>query len=192
MSKRSTANTIRIIAGHWRGRRVPVIDREGLRPTTDRVRETLFNWLMHYVRGARCLDLFAGSGALGLECLSRGAEFVEFVEVDQKACAKLRDNLAQLKVSGGQATVTHSDARKYIAQPASERFDLVFLDPPFKSALLAEISNLLELNDWLADAALIYVEQAAQQQHAALPPNWQMIKQGKAGMCDYRLYSRRG
>ena len=190
MSKRLKSNTIRIIAGNWRGRRLHVLASEGLRPTTDRVRETLFNWLIGEVQAARCLDLFAGSGVLGLECLSRGAAFVQFVDVDQKVVARLRDNLHDLKVTPLEVELTRMDALDFVVRQATAKFDLVFLDPPFKADLLGDVAMRLEQNNWLAADALVYVEQAAKQDSARVPENWQKIKHGKAGQSAYCLYRR--
>ena len=173
MSKHGKSNSVRIIAGLWRGRRLPVINSAGLRPSTDRVRETLFNWLMYDIQAARCLDLFAGSGALGLESLSRGAQFVQFVECNAEVAELLRESL-NLWPNDGQNCyhLLQSDALSFLQQPPSLTYDVVFLDPPFKSKLLQPVITLLEDNAWLAERSVIYVEQSVKRQPIQLPSNW--------------------
>ncbi|MCL4130708.1 UNVERIFIED_CONTAM: hypothetical protein GTU68_045329 [Idotea baltica] len=191
MSKRAKLNTIRIIGGHWRGRRLPVIESQGLRPTIDRVRETLFNWLMHDLAGARCLDLFAGSGALGLESLSRGAGFVKFIESNSGVAGQLQENLSVLvgEKSLLSAQVTCTSALSYLSKMSTEPYDIVFLDPPFDADLLDRSLNLLIGNNYLSEGALIYVEQDVQKQALKVPPSWSLRRQGKAGQSAYYLYS---
>src|ERR1700675_3848327 len=151
-----SGNSVRIIGGGWRGRRVSFPDIPGLRPTPDRVRETLFNWLQHAIAGARCLDLFAGSGALGLEALSRGAGRLVFVE---QAVAASRALQEQLNRFGGasRAQVGEMGAARYL-RSAGEPFDIVFLDPPFGHGALAEYVPLLGEGLWLKPGALVYLE----------------------------------
>jgi 16S rRNA (guanine966-N2)-methyltransferase len=187
MKPRAKTNSIRIIAGQWRGRRLPVLDIDGLRPSTDRVRETLFNWLMYDIAGARCLDLFAGSGALGLECLSRGAPSTVFVESDKRIASQLQQNLQTLNCLEGGDVVVQS-AINFLRHPATNKFDVVFLDPPFDSDLLAQAMPLLVENGWFADGALVYVEQASKKDAEIPPQNWQVHKEGKAGYCRYTVY----
>ena len=158
------ARVLRIIGGTWRGRKLRFPASAAIRPTPDRVRETLFNWLGARTAGARALDLFAGSGALGLEALSRGASHVTFVEQDEAAVRELRTRLAEWQA--GDARVARADALRYLAGEA-RTFDLVFLDPPFASELLSEAARLLEERHWLGAGALIYVECAARE---GLPP----------------------
>jgi len=155
----ASARTLRIIGGTWRGRRLRFPPSPEIRPTPDRVRETLFNWLAARVPGARCLDLFAGSGALGLEALSRGASHVTFVERDLAAAHEISARLTEWGARG--ANVEHSDARRFLEQTPSAPFDIVFLDPPFASTLVDETAARLEQGGWLADNALIYVESPA-------------------------------
>lgn len=176
------AGQVRIIGGRWRGRRIPVPDVPGLRPTPDRVRETLFNWLQSIVPGARCLDLFAGSGALSLEALSRGAVEVVAVDSDATAVASLKHTAATLEADA--LHVHLADAKAYLVGGASP-FDLVFLDPPFASELLPEIQLRL-LAGWLADTAWIYLE-CAHGQDMALPTGWQEQRRKRAGDVVYRL-----
>src|SRR5262245_4318828 len=153
-------NELRIIGGHWRGRRVRFPPLEGLRPTPDRVRETLFNWLQPVIAGSRCLDLYAGSGALGLEALSRGAARVVFVDREAQVVEHLRATLSVLKAEGGVPKL--ADAHRYLESPAEE-FDVVFLDPPFADATLPTICALLESRGWLSPSAFIYIERPARE-----------------------------
>ena len=177
---------VRVIAGLWRGRKLPVPNAEGLRPTTDRVKETLFNWLMMDVANARCLDCFAGSGSLGIEALSRQAQAVFFLEKFATAAQQLKKNLASLKTDNG--TVINTDTLAYLAQKNNENpFDIIFIDPPFHHQFVPQILPLLQQNNWLAENALIYVE--TEKNHPPLPlaENWQIIKEKSAGMVTSRL-----
>jgi 16S rRNA (guanine966-N2)-methyltransferase len=179
------ARELRIIAGRWRGRRLRFPAASAIRPTPDRVRETLFNWLRGHIEGAHCLDLFAGSGALGLEALSRGAAGVVFVETDAAAVRALRALLAEW--GGGAGTVVHADAARFLGQTA-RAFDLVFLDPPFAAGLLTDICARLQAGGWLAPAARIYVERARRDPPPDLPAAWRELRAGKAGEVSYHLY----
>lgn len=147
---------IRIIGGQWRGRKLAVSDRPGLRPTGDRVRETLFNWLQAEVPGARCLDLFAGTGALGLEALSRGAASAVFVERDRRLVDALV-GIAQSWPGGERMEVIRADAPDWLEQD-DRRFDLVFIDPPFGRTLQQRSLDLLAAGRHVAPAARVYVE----------------------------------
>ena len=180
-------NEIRIIAGTFRSRRLRFPDAEGLRPTPDRVRETLFNWLRDDVEGARCLDLFAGSGALGFEAASRGAARVVQVDAAERVCAALRQNCALLEAD--QVHVIHAQARPFLMGPA-EAFDLVFLDPPFRRGWLEPLCGLLEQRGWLAPRALIYLEFERERRLDALPLHWHRLRHGEAGEVAYSLYQR--
>lgn len=179
---------LRIIGGSWRGRRLRFPPAAQIRPTPDRVRETLFNWLGPYVRGARCLDLFAGSGALGLEALSRGAAQVTFVERDRLAARELRKLLTEWSATG--AEVLEMDALRFLEGPPRP-LNIVFLDPPFASELLAASAELLETRQWLAPGALIYVENEADGPPPALPPRWQASRAKQAGAVRYHLFQAR-
>src|SRR5580698_8704363 len=178
-------NSVRIIGGGWRGRRVNFPDLPGLRPTPDRVRETLFNWLQHAVAGARCLDLFAGSGALGLEALSRGAKQLVFVE---QAVAASRSLQEQLSLLGGQGRgqVVEMGAARYL-RSAGEPFDIVFLDPPFGQGALAEYVPSLDQGPWLKPGALVYLENEKAEGAPALPAHWELLKSKSAGEVGYHL-----
>ena len=177
---------VRVIAGLWRGRKLPVLNAEGLRPTTHRVKETLFNWLMMDVANARCLDCFAGSGSLGIEALSRQAQAVVFLEKFANAAQQLKKNLASLKTDKG--TVINTDTLAYLAQKNNDNpFNIIFIDPPFHHQFVPQILPLLQQNNWLAENALIYVE--TEKNHPPLPlaENWQIIKEKSAGMVTSRL-----
>ncbi|CCK08894.1 Methyltransferase [Cronobacter sakazakii 696] len=183
----SGSGQIRIIGGQWRGRKLPVPDSPGLRPTTDRVRETLFNWLAPYLVGARCLDCFAGSGALGLEALSRYAADATLLEMERGVAQQLQKNLATLKSSA--AKVVNTNTLNFLNQNG-EPHDIVFVDPPFRKGLLEETLNLLETRGWLAPQALIYVESEVENGLPTVPANWQLHREKVAGQVAYRLYLR--
>lgn len=178
---------IRIIGGKWRGRKLPVRDSEGLRPTTDRIKETLFNWLMPIVRDARCLDCFAGSGSLGFEALSRFANSVTFIELDKQNSQLLTENKAHLQAEN--ATIIQGNSLAVLAQTGTP-FDVVFIDPPFRKGLLLETIQLLEKNQWLADESWIYVESEAESPLTNIPTNWQLHREKIAGQVAYRLFIR--
>jgi 16S rRNA (guanine966-N2)-methyltransferase len=178
------ARTLRIIGGAWRGRKLRFPASAAIRPTPDRVRETLFNWLGSHTQAARCLDLFAGSGALGLEALSRGAAHVTFVEQEEATARELRARLAEWQA--GDAVVRRMDALRYLTG-APAAFDLVFLDPPFASELLSRAAQRLEAGGWLAPGALIYVECPSRAGLPALPERWQSLKAKQAGEVGYHL-----
>ena len=177
---------LRIVAGHLRGSKIVVPDRPGLRPTPDRVRETLFNWLAPIIEGARCLDLFAGTGALGIEAISRGAVFCTFVESDRALARAIEENLARLKVEN--ARVVAIDAAAMLGG-TPRPFDLVFLDPPFGGELWNETAQRLESGGWLAPGAWIYVESPTDAE-VSLPPSWQPHREGHAGAVRFALYRR--
>ena len=177
---------LRIVAGRLRGSRLVVPDKPGLRPTSDRVRETLFNWLAPFIDGARCLDLYAGTGALGIEALSRGAASATFVESDRALAKLLAENLARLKVEN--ARIVESDALSYLRGRA-EPFDIAFVDPPFGADLWNESARRLDEGGWLAPAALVYVESPADSA-LALPPGWMLHRESHAGAVRFALYRR--
>jgi 16S rRNA (guanine966-N2)-methyltransferase len=177
-------NEVRIIGGAWRGRKIRFPPNAGLRPTPDRVRETLFNWLAPSIGGARCLDLFAGSGALGLEALSRGAAHVVFVEKNPAVAKHLSAVTATL--APGQADVAAGDARRWLkGQP--QGFDIVFVDPPFDSDLLDGALMALARPGWLAAGAFVYIESPAAVGEPALPGGWRLHRSGRAGEVGYHL-----
>lgn len=185
----SPPGRLRIVAGNWRNRVLEIADVPGLRPTPERVRETLFNWLSPGIFGKRCLDLFAGTGALGFEALSRGARQVEFVEKSGVAMAALRRNATKLEATG--ALLHHEDAGVYIARPDVQPFDVVFLDPPFADDRLAELCRLLDQHGLLSPAARIYLEQDRAAAAAELPDGWAVLKEKNAGNVRYSLVAAR-
>ncbi len=184
---RAAAGQIRIIGGQWRGRKLPVPDSPGLRPTTDRVRETLFNWLAPSMVDARCLDCFAGSGALGIEALSRYAASATLLEMDRNVAQQLQQNLVTLKAA--HARVVNTNSLTFLAQ-AGTPHDVVFVDPPFRKGLLEETLMLLENNGWLANDALIYVESEVENGLPPVPAHWDLHREKVAGQVAYRLYHR--
>ena len=182
--KGSPSGRLRIVAGKWRSRLLPVVIEPGLRPTSERIRETLFNWLASTINGSRCLDLFAGTGALGLEALSRGAREVVFVENSARAAAALKESVKVLEATG--ARIHQADAINFL-QTDHEPFDIVFLDPPFAADLLEDLCRLLSEGNWLADGARIYVEQDRERPLPALPEGWTILNDKTAGQVRYAL-----
>lgn len=180
-------NRLRIIGGSWRGARLQFPALASIRPTPDRVRETLFNWLQQIIPGARCLDLFAGSGALGLEALSRGAQAAVFVDNEPLVGRYLRETLERLKSTAGEVYVC--EAEQFLRR-APEAFDVVFLDPPFASATLANTCKLLESQGWLKPGAYIYLESSAAAEIPVLPLAWQLLRSKQAGQVGYYLVRR--
>lgn len=179
-----SSNQLRIIGGEWRSRRLRFPSVPGLRPSSDRGRETLFNWLQPIIAGARCLDLFAGSGALGLESLSRGAAEVVFVDTHPKVIAALKENLALLQAGAGE--VVRSDALDYL-QGQPRPFDIVFLDPPFRQNLLEPCLHLLDEGGWLAAGAYVYIEHERELPIPVLPEGWSLLRSKEAGQVCYHL-----
>ena len=186
----STPGRLRIVAGKWRSRLVNVASVPGLRPTSERIRETLFNWLASQVHGKRCLDLFAGTGALGLEALSRGAASVTFVEKSQDAASMLRQVCAELGADG--AEIRCEDAVQFLRSACNERFDLVFLDPPFADDSLADLCRLLTAYGCLSAGAHIYLEQEKTQAPPDLPQAWVVLREKIAGNVRYSLVAASG
>ena len=179
-------STVRIIGGKWRGRKIDFIESEGLRPTHDRVRETLFNWLQFDINGARCLDLFAGSGALGIEALSRGAAHVVFVDKEKKVVDQLRENI--FKMSTDNADVFQFDFTNTEAIMFNEPFNIVFLDPPFHTDLLQKALKWLSVNHLLATNAMIYLETALGDfSEEILLNDFEILKHKKTKALEYLL-----
>jgi len=178
-------NSVRIIAGAWRGRRIDFPEMPDLRPTPDRVRETLFNWLQLAIVNARCLDLFAGSGALGVEALSRGAATVVFVEQAQRSARNLQAELVRFGASS-RARVVEMGASRFLRTPG-EAFDVVFLDPPFGRDALAEYIPLLDAGSWVKPGGLLYLENEKSAGVPALPAHWELLKSKSAGEVGYHL-----
>jgi len=180
------SSSCRIIGGKWRGQKIKFDDAQGLRPTTDRIRETVFNWLQPYIHQSHCLDVFAGSGVLGFEALSRGAQEVVFIEQNIKTVKRLKENISTLNADS--ASIFHQDALAWLqSTQRSQKFDLVFLDPPFHSELLAQSCALLNSSGCLAEDAIIYVEHNIDE-NITLPENWFCLKQKKAGQVAYKLF----
>lgn len=187
-STSKSTNQIRIIAGQWRGRKLSFPDSEGLRPTGDRIRETLFNWLQPSLPGANCLDAFAGAGALGFEALSREAAQVTLLEKSPGVFTQLQSNLKLLNAAQGKAL--NVDTLSWLTQNTPETpFDIVFLDPPFQDQLLEQTAQLLEQCGWLAPSALIYLEHP-RKHPPVLPNHWQQERSKQAGDVCYQLFSR--
>ncbi|MGP1956427.1 MAG: 16S rRNA (guanine(966)-N(2))-methyltransferase [Arsenophonus sp. NC-PE1-MAG3] len=183
----SSRGQIRIIGGKWRGRKLSIFDSKGLRPTTDRIRETLFNWLMPFIENARCLDCFAGSGALAIEALSRYAASATLIELKRSVSIQLAGNLAKLEAKNAQ--MINSDTLNYLAQTGTA-YDVIFLDPPFRKDLLQQTALLLERNGWLSKNCCVYVETEIETNLDILPKNWQLHHKKFAGQIAYCLYIR--
>lgn len=178
---------LRIIAGEWRSRQLVFEDTPELRPTPARVRETVFNWLQKDLLSSACLDLFAGSGALGFEAASRGAKAVVMVESNAQACRLINEN--KTKLSAQQITIKQTDVFKFLASDPVP-YDLVFLDPPFAKGLAVQVCQWLEDKGWLAAKAKVYVEVESQLVLDGVPDNWTCLKNKKAGEVGYYLFER--
>lgn len=183
-AKRRTApGEVRIIGGIWRSRRLSFPASAGLRPTPDRVRETVFNWLTPALPGARCLDLFAGTGAFGFESVSRGAAHAVLVEKQIEVVAALRENGARLKAEAVE--IVHADALQWLRSPG-QAFDVIFLDPPYASGLLGPCIELLEARDWVKPTSLVYLE-TSRREAPPLPASWELLRSKTAGQVGYHL-----
>lgn len=183
-------NKLRIIGGQWRGRKLNFPDAPGLRPTPDRVRETLFNWLQATIVGSRCLDLFAGSGALGFEALSRGAKHVTMIDKSHQVITSLKNNLELLGVNN--ASLVNTDASHLLVQEnkLGQTFDVVFLDPPFHQDLIVACCEGLEKNSFLDPVAYIYLEAEYTIDEDMLPATFSIIRSKKAGKVNFHLIKR--
>jgi 16S rRNA (guanine966-N2)-methyltransferase len=178
-SKNSRPGRLRIVAGKWRSRLLPIADQKSLRPTASRVRETLFNWLSEDIRGSHCLDLFAGTGALAFEALSRGAASATMIESSPKIAELLRSSADLLDAA--DARIDCASAMSFLSHTANKRYDIVFLDPPFSDDLVEECCQLLHSNGWLADRAAVYIEQDKSRPLPSLPTGWTITKDEIAG-----------
>jgi 16S rRNA (guanine966-N2)-methyltransferase len=185
--KDSPRGRVRIIGGCWRGRVLAFAEAEGLRPTPDRVRETLFNWLQPRIEGSRCLDLFAGSGALGFEALSRGAASVTLVERSAAGVQQLHEAARQLAANG--ARILQRDALAFLREPQAAAFDIVFLDPPFHQGLVERAIEALACRGVLSASALVYAESGSDEPAPQIPPAWTLHREKRAGQVAYRLYT---
>lgn len=179
---------LRIIGGRWRSRHLPIITDTGVRPTSDRIRETLFNWLQGDIINARCLDLFAGSGALGFEALSRGAAHATLVDEDIRVVQQLQKNVLSLDTK--EAKIIWQQDHEFLAKPPELPFDIVFLDPPFRDDLLGLCCEQLERPGWLNKSALIYLESEHCRDFPELLPRWRIKQDKRAGRVAYRLLQR--
>lgn len=189
-ARRRQRGRLRIVAGKWRSRLLPVADVDGLRPTSERVRETLFNWLGPGIEGRRCLDLYAGTGALGFEALSRGAAACVFVE---KAPAAYRGLVEAVRLlDAAHAEIIQADALAFLAGAAPRSFDLVFLDPPFADRALDDLCRLIAAKGVLSDAGQVYLEQPKDEALPGLPAGWTVRKSKTAGSVRYTLIDTRG
>ena len=193
-NKKSTENSLRIIGGEWRSRRIPFAADTGVRPTADRVRETLFNWLQGITPEAHCLDLFAGSGALAFEALSRGAASVTMVDEDLRVIQQLQQNAALLKTD--KAAMKWSDALSFLNEyeplpKQAKHYDIVFLDPPYRDDIIGECTQRLEKSGWLASTAWIYMECGADQTLTEIPDNWELLHNKKSSQVRYALARRK-
>ncbi|RUM90024.1 MAG: 16S rRNA (guanine(966)-N(2))-methyltransferase RsmD [Thiomicrospira sp.] len=190
-SSNQTGGSLRIIGGDFRGRKLPVLSAEGLRPTSDRVRETLFNWLQFDIAGADCLDVFAGTGALGLEALSRGANSVFFLELNKHNAQQIQQNLITLKVS--DADVIHGDSLQWLQQAPPKVFDVIFLDPPFHQGLMQPAVDLLFQNHYIkTDQAWLYLEQEKALDWPKLPEGWECYREKATSEVRYGIFKYTG
>jgi len=186
VNSRNTPNRVRIIGGQWRSRVLQFPSTPGLRPTPDRVRETLFNWLQFQIIGARCLDLFAGSGVLGFEAISRGAAQVTSLEIDNKAAAAIRANCRLIETD--KLDLVQTPVLDWLQHASASHHDIVFLDPPFAAGLHEPCCALLEDRGWLASGALVYIEAAQALSSFTLPTTWTLLREKRAGEVCYGLF----
>ncbi|MBZ2169370.1 16S rRNA (guanine(966)-N(2))-methyltransferase RsmD [Marinobacter sp. F4216] len=185
-AKATGTGELRIIGGDWRSRKVRFPDAGGVRPTPARTRETLFNWLNFQVPGSTCLDLFAGSGALGLEALSRGASSTTFVDHTAELVQALRSNLRLLEATSAEVICASVDS--FLDQPARQAFDIVFMDPPFRQGWLDTLLPSLSGQGWIKPGGWVYVEHESELAAPATPPDWHLHRQKTAGQVSYNLY----
>ncbi|VFP86703.1 Ribosomal RNA small subunit methyltransferase D [Candidatus Erwinia haradaeae] len=183
----SKIRRIRIISGQWRGYYISVPNHVGLRPTTNRTRETLFNWISATVIESKCLDCFSGSGALGLEALSRYAASATFLEIQGSVTKQLKHTLFTLKIKNGH--IIHTNTLKFLSQKG-DGYHLVFVDPPFRTGLVEKTLMLLETHAWLKDESLIYVESETEHGRPVVPGNWFLDREIISGQVASRLYYR--
>ena len=184
-NKKHRPGRLRIVAGKWRSRLLDIADLPGLRPTSERIRETLFNWLAPSIEGARCLDLFAGTGALGFESLSRGATLVVFVDTSRRATNVIEKSTKILEAEG--AVIHCGDATDFVRESAPASFDIIFLDPPFADDRLEALCRLIDERGILAAGGKVYLEQDRAKPEARLPETWRILKNKTAGNVRYML-----
>ncbi len=182
----SKHNQVRIIGGEWRGRKLEFPTVQGLRPTPDRVRETLFNWLQPYLPGSRCLDLFAGTGVLGFEAASRGAANATLIERDSSVYRALEHNVDKLDASA-RVALEHRDALQYLQRGCQQQFDIIFIDPPYGKDLVAAAIAAITRSHCLKAGGLVYMEHESDADAPVLPENWLELKHKRAGQVSYYL-----
>ena len=178
---------VRIIGGDWRSRLLRFPDAGGVRPTPARIRETVFNWLNFHLAGSHCLDLFAGTGALGLEALSRGAGQVTFVDHTRALTEALKTNIGLLQAHE-RARVINQAADAFLVAGTTQAMDLIFLDPPFRQDWLARLCPLLEQHHWVKEGSWVYLECESELRTPPVPAHWQLHRQKTAGQVAYSLY----
>lgn len=186
----TSGGELRIIGGDWRSRKLRFPEAGGVRPTPARTRETLFNWLSFHIAGSRCLDLFTGSGALGLEALSRGAGTTVFVDHTPELAQALRNNLRLLKSEKGEVACQNVDT--YLARTPTKPFDILFMDPPFRQGWLEKLFPMIANNGWVKPGSWIYVEHESELPTPATPANWTLHRQKTAGQVTYCLFRVEG
>ena len=192
MSKQNLEQAVRIIGGNWRSRKVSFAEHAEIRPTPARIRETLFNWLQYHVAGARCLELYAGSGILSLEALSRGAQHVTLVEKSEPVCRHLRVTYAAFTTDLSTYECHNTTAREFLEQSAADSpYDLIFLDPPFGLGALQDLLPRLVAKQLVADQALVYIESEFAVTQSIIPPDWEIHRQKRAGSVHYCLCRQR-
>lgn len=184
---------MRIIGGRWRGRKIAFPVLAELRPTADSARETLFNWLAGYIEGTRCLDLFAGSGALGLEALSRGAASAHLIDASRLTVKYLHDNLQRLGADNGHVLLSTAQAwLQRFNSHQDQPYDIIFLDPPFRQPYVGDCATMIEQNRLLSDAGWVYLEMEADAPLPVLPQSWQLYQEKQVGQVCYRLFRQAG
>ncbi len=188
-SKNKLSNQVRIIGGELRGQKIIFSDTIGLRPTGSRIKETLFNWINQDVKNSNCLDLFAGSGSLGIESASRGAKNITMIEKDHSAYIALKKSCSRLNLKS--TTIIKADAITWLNENnIKEPFDIIFLDPPFMSNLIPMCCEILERGGLLSKPSYIYIEATRHQTTATVPKNWVLLRDNLAGQVAYKLYLR--
>lgn len=183
------SSQVRIIGGKWRSRKITFLTETGVRPTSDRIRETLFNWLAPIIRGTRCLDLFAGTGALGFEALSRGAESVVMLDQSLLVVKSLRENVENLQAEN--CRIIHASVPNSVPILTPPLFDIIFLDPPFNQNLIAAASSWIEENKILMPEGFIYIEAEKTLSPLPIPDHWEVYRSKQAGNVGYHLLKRK-
>ena len=186
MASKHQRGSLRIIAGRWKRQTIRFVGSDDLRPTPNAVRETLFNWLAPVIEGSNCLDLFSGSGALGFEAASRGADRVDLVDHNRSVCRQLA--LARDTLSANQVHIHCEDALAFLAA-TTDRFNIVFLDPPFRSRFATRIITVLELSGALKPQSLVYLETPKKNNELNLPETWRLYRERQTRHVAYRLYN---